>query len=106
MSSLLRSWNWITSARPSLEAVRMRCRSPEHGGSEPATELSEVIDGGLGYARGPVLDVYPHGMFEEPEVLRCLFGTTPTVGLEQTFDALADAVETHTDFRLIEELAG
>ena len=88
-----------------LDGVGFAGYEIRHGRSEPATELSEAIDGGLGYVRGPVLAVYAHGMFEEPEVLRCLFGMTPTVGLEQTFDALADSVEAHTDFRLIEELA-
>jgi adenosylcobyric acid synthase len=45
-------------------------------------------------ARGNVLGVYLHGLFEDPAVLRALFGvTTPT--LDSVFDGLADYIEQH-----------
>jgi adenosylcobyric acid synthase len=44
--------------------------------------------------RGNVLGLYVHGMFEEPEVLKALFGAD-TVTLDTVFDGLADFVERH-----------
>ena len=45
-------------------------------------------------AAGNVLGLYLHGMFEDPRVLRALFGAaTPT--LDSVFDGLADYVEKH-----------
>jgi adenosylcobyric acid synthase len=77
-----------------------------HGRTEPSAPLIQAIDGGLGYVDGPVLAVYAHGMFEEPEVLTALFGEAHGSPLDETFDALADAVEAHTDLRFIEGLTG
>ena len=57
-------------------------------------------------ASGPVLGVSAHGMLESPEVLSSLFGTSPTCSLDDVFDALADAVETHLDTHRLDELAG
>ena len=45
-------------------------------------------------ARGNVLGVYLHGLFEDAAVLRALFGAeVPT--LDATFDGLADFIDTH-----------
>ena len=45
-------------------------------------------------AQGNVLGVYLHGVFEDPVVLRALFGVTvPT--LDSVFDGLADYIERH-----------
>jgi adenosylcobyric acid synthase len=45
-------------------------------------------------AQGNVLGVYLHGLFEDPAVLRALFGATaPT--LDSVFDGLADYIEQH-----------
>ncbi len=41
-----------------------------------------------------MLGVYLHGLFEDPAVLRALFGVTvPT--LDTVFDGLADYIEQH-----------
>ncbi len=58
----------------------------------------EVLAGGLGWqnAAGNVLGVYLHGLFEDPAVLRGLFGVeAPT--LDSVFDGLADFVAHHFD---------
>ena len=55
-----------------------------------------VMPEGLAWqnAAGNVLGLYLHGMFEDPRVLRALFGAaTPT--LDSVFDGLADYVEKH-----------
>jgi adenosylcobyric acid synthase len=52
---------------------------------------------GLGYVAGPVLGIYLHGLFEQPQILDALFSETPERTLEHAFDELADAVETHLD---------
>lgn len=67
----------------------------QHPGMPPARA---VLPGALGWqnAEGNVLGVYLHGLFEDPAVLRALFGTqAPT--LESVFEGLADFVDRHFD---------
>ena len=57
---------------------------------------TQAIQGGLAWqnARGNVLGLYLHGMFEDPAVLQALFGAqVPT--LDAVLDGLADYVEQH-----------
>jgi len=68
-----------------------------HGRSSVTAEVAEALPGGLGFARGPVLGIYPHGLFEQPEILCSLFGAGPERSLERAFDELADALEEHVD---------
>ena len=52
---------------------------------------------------GNVLGLYLHGMFEDPQVLRALFGTSvPT--LDSVFDGLADYIEQHFDAGVLQSL--
>ena len=66
-----------------------------HGQTETTAPVAEALPAGLGFVDGPVLGVYLHGLFEQPQQLSALFGEAPERSLEQAFDALADAVETH-----------
>lgn len=68
-------------------------RTVQHPAMAPARE---VLPDGLGWqnGQGNVLGVYLHGLFEEPAVLRAMFGAgAPT--LETVFDRLADFVDEH-----------
>ncbi len=75
-----------------------------YGQSRAAGGTREVMAGGRAFARGNVLGVYLHGLFEEPAVQRALFGRV-AAGLEREFDRLADALEEHLDMKRIEEMA-
>jgi len=68
-----------------------------HGSSTATAGVAEALPGGLGFVAGSVLGVYPHGLFEQPELLDALFGAAPGRSLEHAFEALADAVEEHLD---------
>lgn len=72
-----------------------------HGASEAADELEPVVPDGLGYASGPVLAVYLHGLFENPEFTEALLGAAPAGDLDQTIDDLATAVAPHLDMSAI-----
>jgi len=65
--------------------------------------LRPALSDGCGWQAGSVLAVYTHGLFENTEVLRALFGTdTPT--LDDTFDGLADFVGRHLGDSTLEQL--
>ena len=53
---------------------------------------------------GPVLATTVHGLLESPDVLEALCGHRPPPVLEDTFDALADAVDEHLDTALLRKL--
>jgi adenosylcobyric acid synthase len=60
--------------------------------------------GGPVWASGRVLATTVHGLLEDPGIVERLTGRRPPPVLEETFDLLADAVETHLDTSLLERL--
>jgi adenosylcobyric acid synthase len=66
------------------------------GRSEASPELQVVLPGtpALGWQRGNVLALYLHGLFENPPVVRALFGREPRA-LDAVLDGLADLIEQH-----------
>ncbi|HEY3462805.1 MAG TPA: cobyric acid synthase [Gaiellaceae bacterium] len=72
-----------------------------HGRTETTGSFAEALPEQLGFVSGPVLGIYLHGLFEQPELLVALFGAAPRRSLEQAFDELADAVEAHIDIDAI-----
>jgi len=82
-----------------------------HGGgpgaaAAPARATAQALPDGLGFVAGPVLGVYPHGLLEDPAVVRALLGAAPQRSVEQAIDELADAVLPHLDLDAIDALAG
>jgi adenosylcobyric acid synthase len=72
-----------------------------HGRTTATAPVGEALSGGLGFAAGPVLGVYLHGMFEQPHLVEALLGSSPERQLEQVFDELADAAEAHLDLAAV-----
>jgi len=77
-----------------------------HGSSSALGELGEALPSGLGFVDGPVLGVYPHGLLEDPAIVRALLGAAPEQSVEQAIDALTDTVLAHLDVGAINALAG
>ena len=70
-------------------------RTAQHPSLAPA-RVAVVSDTGeaIGWQQGSVLGCYAHGLFEQPAVMRALFGRDlPT--LDSVFDGLADYIDTH-----------
>ncbi len=72
-------------------------QTAQHTAMNAAGDVArEVLPDGLGWqnARGNVLGLYVHGLFEDAGVVKALFGSdTPT--LDTVFDGLADYVDRH-----------
>ena len=77
-----------------------------HGSSAALEPLTVALPEGLGFARGPVLGLYPHGLLEDPQIVHALTGATPRRSIEQAIDELTDAVLPHLELERIEQLAG
>jgi adenosylcobyric acid synthase len=67
--------------------------------------LIQALPDGLGFANGPVLGVYPHGLLEDPAIVSALLGVAPRQSVEQAIDELTDAVLEHLDLDQINTLA-
>ena len=87
---------WAALSGKALAGYEIR-----HGESVGTAPLAEALPDGLGFAQGAVLGVYPHGLFEQPEIVAALFGTAPARSLERAFEGLADAVEEHVDLEAL-----
>jgi len=77
-----------------------------HGRTRLTGPVDLALPGGLGFARGPILGVYLHGLLENAEVVAALVGEAPSRTLDQSLDELADAVERHLDLPTLECHAG
>ena len=93
----------LTGPWAALSGVAVQGYEIHHGQTAPHPAMqaagdlaAPVMPGALAWqnARGNVLGLYLHGLFEDPAALRALFGATaPT--LDAVFDGLADYVEQH-----------
>ncbi len=73
-------------------------QTQQHPAMAKAGDVARVVLPGLAWqnARGNVLGLYVHGLFEDPAALQALFGThVPT--LDSVFEGLADSIEQHFD---------
>lgn len=72
-----------------------------HGETEAGDGLTAALPDDLGWASGPVLAVYLHGLFENPAITRAVVGAAPEGDLDAVLDELAAAVAPHIDFEAI-----
>jgi adenosylcobyric acid synthase len=77
-----------------------------HGRTRITGAVVTALPDGLGFARGPILGVYLHGLLEDPAVLKALIGEAPARSLANVFDELADAAERHLVLEQVEALLG
>ncbi len=75
-------------------------QTQQHTAMAKAGDVAREVLPGLAWqnARGNVLGLYLHGLFEDPAALQALFGSThgaPVRTLDNVFDGLADALERH-----------
>jgi adenosylcobyric acid synthase len=93
---------WRPLAGLATGGYQIRCGSTDG----PAQAVLHDAQGqAVGWQQGAVLGVYTHGLFEQPEVLRALFGAT-VLTLEDTFERLADLAERHLEPTLLSRLLG
>ncbi|PSL05153.1 adenosylcobyric acid synthase (glutamine-hydrolysing) [Haloactinopolyspora alba] len=76
-----------------------------HGRTEVHGPVDVAAEDALVVTDGNVAGWYLHGVFEDADVLDALFGARPERTDEQTFDHLADVVETHMDTDVLRRLA-
>jgi adenosylcobyric acid synthase len=77
-----------------------------HGHSRVTGDVEHALPDGAGFAHGPVLGLYLHGLLETRAVLTALVGGVPSRTLDETFDELADALERHLDLAPLEAIVG
>lgn len=90
----------LTGAWAALSHAQVAGYEIHHGQTTLRADLADgthpVIQHDLAWqnAKGNVLGVYLHGLFEDPAALHAMFGATaPT--LDSVFDGLADYIEQH-----------
>jgi adenosylcobyric acid synthase len=75
-------------------------------GRTVSTGAAPVLTDGLGFAAGPYLGVYLHGLFEDAGFTDAVLGRVPERSLDDALDDLADAVGAHLDIdALLKEVA-
>jgi adenosylcobyric acid synthase len=79
-----------------LSGVELDGYEIRHGNSTGAN-AHEVLADRLGWARGNVLGISVHGLFETPAALEALLGASGGASLDAVFGQLADSVEEHLD---------
>lgn len=73
-------------------------QTAQHSAMAKAGDVARVVLPGVAWqnARGNVLGLYVHGLFEDPAALKALFGTHVRT-LDSVFEGLADSIEQHFD---------
>jgi adenosylcobyric acid synthase len=92
---------WAALSGKTLAGYEIR-----HGRSSATAAVAEALPGGRGFVDGPVLGIYVHGLFEQPDLVAALLGHTPWRSADRVFEELADAVEEHLDVDALMRSAG
>lgn len=93
------SFGELGGAWRQLSHMAVRGYEIRHGASR--SDLAPALPDGLGYASGPVLAVYLHGLFENAAFTRAVTGSAAGTDLEDALEALADAVEPHIELEAV-----
>lgn len=84
-----------------LSGVEARGYEIRHGATAAGEGLIAALPDDLGWASGPLLAVYLHGLLENPSVTRALLGAAPEGDLDAVLGELAAAVAPHVDLDAI-----
>jgi adenosylcobyric acid synthase len=77
-----------------------------HGRTVATAATQIAILDQLGWAQGAVLGITVHGVLEDAEILRALFGRVPVSSLDSALDRVTDVVMANVDVRFVEEAVG
>ena len=91
---------WTSLAGREISGYEIR-----HGRTVATSATSVAIADGLGWVAGPVLGVTVHGLMEDQDVLRALFGRPRTRSLDSAIDDLTDVVVSNLDTAFVDHLA-
>jgi adenosylcobyric acid synthase len=89
-------WQALAHAVVTGYEIRHGRTEPTPHGRAPQVALRNADGEAIGWQAGPVLGLYLHGLFENPALLRTLFGHA-TRPLDAVFDGLADFIDIHLD---------
>ena len=98
------AWHALTGVTVSGYEIH-HGQTVQHPAMAANGDVAHTVLPGLAWQNGAgnVLGLYQHGLFEDANVLRALFGASaPT--LDSVFDGLADFIETHFDAGALEAL--
>ena len=84
-----------------LSGAALRGYEIRHGETTATAPVAEALPGGRGFARGRVLGVSVHGLFEQRHLVEALVGAAPSRSLDDAFDELADVVEARLDLSFL-----
>ena len=100
------AWHALTGVTVSGYEIH-HGQTVQHPAMAAAGDVAHTVLPGLAWQNGAgnVLGLYQHGLFEDANVLRALFGASvPT--LDSVFDGLADFIKAHFDVDVLNELVG
>ncbi|MFG6468512.1 cobyric acid synthase [Roseateles sp. BYS87W] len=87
-------WQALAGVQAAGYEIRHGRTQPHAGLPAPHVALRNSAGEAVGWQAGRVLGVYAHGLFEQPAVLKALFGQAGRP-LEAVFEGLADFIDLH-----------
>jgi adenosylcobyric acid synthase len=93
-TSLDGGWQALAGLQVCGYEIRHGRTQPHAGLPPPRVALRNAAGEAVGWQAGQVLGVYAHGLFEQPALLKALFGQSVRP-LDAVFDGLADFIDLH-----------